>query len=117
MENLYQFIYDTKENKVYSNAFKVTRETDDMVIIDVDDESIYLYNFEIGEVKSEGSDLYLYTKFNDVNYALEVINDYFIEQIENAELALSELRNAKAMLSAERYRIKEKYPNGVKEEY
>ena len=75
----------------------------------------YLFRYEIGEVKSKKSDLYIYTKFNDVNYALEVINDYLIEQIENTEFALSELRNIQSMFSTERYKIKEKYPNGVKE--
>lgn len=111
-KTLYCFVYDTKENKCYTDHYEASELNGDYFIHDDNDETILVQGYKIDKPQTYAGDIYLYTFVNDANRAMELI-EWHIKDIVDA--AYDELAKAKDILrrvTIKRGEVKEKFPDG-----
>ena len=120
MEKLYCFQYDVNENTVYRQSFDVEHNSFGFFYHDNNGETIYVSDGDIDMVqtyRAEGSKIiYIYTKTDDVNHAMDVMAEAFVTQISSMGRELHKLKNTYDTFSQEKDRINKKYPEGKKSE-
>lgn len=130
-DKVYCFAYDLEDDKVYGegyNSYKYREDAPYLYLIS-DDELDAEDSFEDISVSvedvvnealqvtktDEGTTIYLYTFNNDVNRFLEIVNKEYTELLAKYRKAVEFYENMLNKLNATQKRIKEQYPNGVKE--
>lgn len=123
MEKLYCFQYDIDENAVLQMDLDA-RPHKDMYIVTVGDEpneeDIFIWTADIlnESVKvyneADGKILYLYSKTDDVNHALDIFEKYIKASLDEKRTSVQKLENLYQVFLAKKQEIKQKYPTGKK---
>ena len=120
---IYCFQYDVNDNKVFRQEYDVKEDEYGYDLSDPDNHEYCFYirkaDTEVVQVHNDHENnkiVYIYSITNDVNLALNKINEAFESGIQLTEKKLDELRKIYLSFHDERNRIKNEYPNGKKED-
>jgi hypothetical protein len=123
-KKVYMFQYWVEDDKVFREEYTYSQLSKDSPYIHIDleddrDVSVDREHVEKDKIEvartDEGTCIYLYTFKDDVNNALAVIRKVYDELLEEYRKSVVFYENMIATLDATQKRIKEQYPNGVKE--
>lgn len=122
---IYCFQYDVNKNKVFRQEYDAGEESYTKYgydLLDPDNHEYYFHirkdDMEAVQVHNDYKDnkiVYIYSITDDVNLALDKINEAFESGIQLTEKKLDELRKIYLSFHDERDRIKNEYPNGCKD--
>lgn len=123
MEKLYCFQYDINENAVFQMEHDA-RPHKDMYIITVGDEpheeDLFIWKADVLNETAkvyndeDGKMLYLYSKTDDVNHALDIFEKYIKKSLDEKRTSVQKLESLYQTFLAKKQEIKQKYPTGKK---
>ena len=119
---IYCFQYDNHKRKVFRQEYDAEEDKYGYDLLDPDNHE-YCFRIRKDDMETvqvhndyKGNKIvYIYSATDDVNLALDKINEIFESGIRSTEKKLNELRKMYLSFHDERNRIKNKYPNGRKE--
>lgn len=112
-KTLYCFVYDTKENKCYTDHYEASELNGDYFIHDDNDETILVQGYKIDKPQTYAGDIYLYTFINDANRAMELTEKYVKDIVDAAYNELAKAKDILKRVIIKRCEVKEKFPDGV----
>lgn len=111
-KTLYCFVYDTKENKCYTDHYEADELNGDYFIHDDNDETILVQGYKIDKPQTYAGDIYLYTFVNDANRATEVTEKYIKDIVDAAYDEFAKAKDILRRVIIKRGEVKEKFPDG-----
>ena len=118
---VYAFIYYFNTSEVYRQENEATGIMGDFFIRDEKyGDTVYVRgdNLDKPQIGKDGKDdspfIYIYSLDDDVNKALELINDYFKETVELWKKKVTELELMWGKFEAKQREVAQKYPTGKK---